>query len=439
LPGWLKALRVYTEKPVLVVLALGFASGLPLALTGATLTFWLAEAEVEISVIGFFAWVGIAYGWKFLWAPVLDRLSLPLITSALGRRRGWLILIQVLLALAILALGRSDPSIDLGATVFWAVVVAFLSASQDIVIDAYRVEILEERQQGAGAAAVTVGYRVAMLASGAGALVLADQYGWLAAYAVMAALLAVGAAAVLLYGEPAGSAEAVAGTRRDPAGWLKQAVVEPFAEFFARNGAGTAVLILLFIVLYKVGDALLGAITSPFYVSLGFAKPEVATIVKTYGLAATLAGVLAGGAVVRAVGLLRGLWVCGIAQMLSNLIYIAQVQAGHDPVMLTLTITVENLTGGMGTAAFVAYLSSLCNLNYTATQYALLSSFMAQARTLLAGFAGVIQQEVGWTQFFVFTTAAAVPALVLLLWLQRRTGHDSAGEGPLASRTIAEA
>jgi MFS transporter, PAT family, beta-lactamase induction signal transducer AmpG len=439
LPGWLKALRVYTEKPVLVVLALGFASGLPLALTGATLTFWLAEAGVEISVIGFFAWVGIAYGWKFLWAPVLDRLSLPLITSALGRRRGWLILIQVLLALAILALGRSDPGIDLGATVFWAVVVAFLSASQDIVIDAYRVEILEERQQGAGAAAVTVGYRVAMLASGAGALVLADQYGWLAAYAVMAALLAVGAAAVLFYGEPAGSAAAVAGTRRDPAGWLKQAVVEPFAEFFARNGAGTAVLILLFIVLYKVGDALLGAITSPFYVSLGFAKPEVATIVKTYGLAATLAGVLAGGAVVRAVGLLRGLWVCGIAQMLSNLIYIAQVQAGHDPVMLTLTITVENLTGGMGTAAFVAYLSSLCNLNYTATQYALLSSFMAQARTLLAGFAGVIQQEVGWIQFFVFTTAAAVPALVLLLWLQRRTSHDSAGEPPLASRTIAEA
>ena len=439
MPGWLKALRVYTEKPVLVVLALGFASGLPLALTGATLTFWLAEAGVEISVIGFFAWVGIAYGWKFLWAPVLDRLSLPLITSALGRRRGWLILIQVLLALAILALGRSDPGIDLGATVFWAVVVAFLSASQDIVIDAYRVEILEERQQGAGAAAVTVGYRVAMLASGAGALVLADQYGWLAAYAVMAALLAVGAAAVLFYGEPAGSAAAVAGTRRDPAGWLKQAVVEPFAEFFARNGAGTAVLILLFIVLYKVGDALLGAITSPFYVSLGFAKPEVATIVKTYGLAATLAGVLAGGAVVRAVGLLRGLWVCGIAQMLSNLIYIAQVQAGHDPVMLTLTITVENLTGGMGTAAFVAYLSSLCNLNYTATQYALLSSFMAQARTLLAGFAGVIQQEVGWTQFFVFTTAAAVPALVLLLWLQRRTSHDSAGEPPLASRTIAEA
>lgn len=439
MPGWLKALQVYAEKPVLVVLALGFASGLPLALTGATLTFWLAEAGIEISVIGFFAWVGIAYGWKFLWSPVLDRLHLPVLTRTVGRRRGWLLLIQVLLALAILALGQSDPAVNLALTAFWAVVVAFLSASQDIVIDAYRVEILEERQQGAGAAAVTVGYRVAMLASGAGALVLADQYGWFVAYAVMAALLAVGTVAALAYGEPAGSAEAVASTRHDLPGWLKQAVVEPFADFFARNGTGTALLILLFIILYKVGDALLGAITSPFYVSLGFEKPEVATIVKTYGLAATLAGVLAGGAVVRAVGLLPALWICGIAQMLSNLVYIAQVQAGHDPLMLTVTITVENLTGGMGTAAFVAYLSSLCNLSYTATQYALLSSFMAQARTLLSGFAGVIQQEVGWVQFFLFTTAAAVPALLLLLWLQRRAGAQAPQPPGLAPRGAAEA
>ena len=428
--SWLKALRVYAERPVLVVLVLGFSSGLPLALTGATLTFWLAEAQVDIAVIGFFAWVGIAYGWKFLWSPLLDRLHLPFVTRSLGRRRGWLLVIQALLFVAILALGQSDPAVELGLTAFWAVVVAFLSASQDIIIDAYRVEILEERQQGAGAAAVTVGYRLAMLVSGAGALVMAEYYGWFAAYAAMAALVGVGAVAVLFYGEPAGSAEAVARTRHDLAGWLRQAAVEPFADFFARNGVGTALIILLFIVFYKVGDALLGAITSPFYVSLGFEKPEVATIVKTYGLAATLAGVLAGGAIVRAVGLLRGLWICGIAQMLSNLVYIAQVQAGHDPLMLAVTITVENLTGGMGTAAFVAYLSSLCNLNYTATQYALLSSFMAQARTLLSGFAGLIQQEVGWVQFFMFTTLVAVPGLLLLLGLQRRT-TPAAGTGAM--------
>jgi PAT family beta-lactamase induction signal transducer AmpG len=428
--SWLKALRVYAERPVLVVLVLGFSSGLPLALTGATLTFWLAEAQVDIGIIGFFAWVGIAYGWKFLWSPLLDRLHLPLVTRSLGRRRGWLLVIQALLFVAILALGQSDPTVELGLTAFWAVVVAFLSASQDIIIDAYRVEILEERQQGAGAAAVTVGYRLAMLVSGAGALVMAEYYGWFAAYAAMAALVGVGAIAVLSYGEPANSAEAVARTRHDLAGWLRQAAVEPFADFFARNGVGTALIILLFIVFYKVGDALLGAITSPFYVSLGFEKPEVATIVKTYGLAATLAGVLAGGAIVRAVGLLRSLWICGIAQMLSNLVYIAQVQAGHDPLMLAVTITVENLTGGMGTAAFVAYLSSLCNLNYTATQYALLSSFMAQARTLLSGFAGLIQQEVGWVQFFMFTTLVAVPGLLLLLWLQRRT-TPAAGTGAM--------
>jgi PAT family beta-lactamase induction signal transducer AmpG len=418
--GWLGSLKVYGDRPVLVVLLLGFASGLPLALTGATLTFWMAEAGADIRVIGFFAWVGIAYGWKFLWAPAVDRLPLPVLTRLLGRRRGWLVLIQALLIASILALGAADPAVDLRLTAFCAVVVAFLSASQDIVIDAYRVEILEERQQGAGAAAVTFGYRMAMFVSGAGALILAEFYGWFAAYAAMAALLLVGTVTVLLYGEPAASAEAAARTRRDPLGWISQAVVEPFADFFARNGVATALLILLFITLYKVGDALLGAVMSPFYVAMGFAKTEVAAVVKTYGLVATLAGVIAGGAVVRAVGLLRGLWICGIAQMLSNLVYIAQVQAGHDLTMLAVTITAENLTGGMGTAAFVAYLSSLCNLNYTATQYALLSSFMAQARTLLSGFAGVIQQEVGWTQFFLFTTAAAVPALLLLALLQRR-------------------
>jgi MFS transporter, PAT family, beta-lactamase induction signal transducer AmpG len=436
--GWLGALRVYGERPVLVVLALGFASGLPLALTGSTLTFWMAEAGADIRVIGFFAWVGIAYGWKFLWSPALDRLPLPVLTRLLGRRRGWLVLIQALLIASVLALGSADPTVNLALTAFWAVVVAFLSASQDIVIDAYRVEILDERQQGAGAAVVTFGYRMAMFASGAGALLLAEFHGWFAAYAAMAALLLVGTVAVLLHGEPAGSAEAVARTRRDPLGWLRQAVVEPFADFFARNGLATALVILLFITLYKLGDALLGAVMSPFYVSMGFAKTEVAAVVKTYGLVATLVGVVAGGAVVRAVGLLRGLWICGVAQMLSNLVYIAQVQAGHDLTMLAATITAENLTGGMGTAAFVAYLSSLCNLNYTATQYALLSSFMAQARTLLSGFAGVIQQEVGWVQFFLFTTAAAVPALLLLAWLQRRTAAAAAPAGGGTLATAAE-
>lgn len=419
---WLSGLAVYREKPIVVIFVLGFASGLPLALTSATLTYWLAEQKVDIAVIGFFAWVGIAYGWKFVWAPVIDRLPLPLLTSLLGRRRGWLLLVQVLLILAILLLGAADPAQDIRTTAALAVLVAFLSASQDIVIDAYRVEILDERQQAAGAAAVTIGYRIAMFVSGAGALLLAEYYDWFTAYAVMAALLVVGSLVALWYGEPPGSKAVMADTRRDVVGWLRQAVVDPFVEFFARNGVGTAVLILAFIMLYKLGDALLGAVTSPLYVELGFQKPEVAGIVKTYGLVATLVGVFLGGALVRSLGMLRGLWICGIVQMLSNLIYIAQVHAGHDTRMLALTITVENLTGGMGTAAFVGYLSSLCNVTYTATQYALLSSFMAQARTVLSGFSGMIQQHVGWIEFFILTTLAAVPALLLLLVMQRRFG-----------------
>ena len=426
MPSWLGALAVYGERRIIVILLLGFASGLPLALTGATLTFWLAEQGVGIAVVGFFAWAGLPYAWKFFWAPAVDRLPLPGLTRLFGRRRAWLALTEALLVLAILALGGTEPQADAWRAPFLlAALVAFLAATHDIVIDAYRVEVLDETRQGAGAAAITLGYRVAMFVSGAGALLLAEFYGWFAAYATMAALVPIGLLASLAQGEPEGSADALRATRRDPRGWLKQAVAEPFLEFFARNGAATALLILLFIMLYKLGDALLGAITSPFYVELGFSKPEVASIVKTYGLVATLVGVVLGGAVVRAQGLLRGLWLCGIAQMLSNLVYIAQVQAGHSTGMLAVTITAENLTGGMGTAAFVAYLGALCNLNYTATQYALLSSFMAQARTLLSGFAGVLEVHLGWVQFFLVTTAAALPALLLLMWLQRRAAPEN--------------
>ena len=415
------ALRVYLEGRVIAVFLLGFASGLPLALTGATLTYRLAEAGVDIAAIGFFAWVGLAYGWKFLWSPLLDRLGLGPVTRRLGRRRGWLLVIQSALAAAIVALAACDPARGLWLTAGWAVLTAFLSASQDIVIDAYRVEILDESRQGAGAAAVTIGYRLAMLVSGAGTLILAQYGSWFLAYTVMAALMGTGLLTTMLMPEP-----------RSPAGepgigvgaWLRVAVALPFIDFFRRNGVTTAVLVLLFIMLYKVGDALLGAVTSPLYVELGFRKTEVAAIVKTYGVVATLAGVFIGGALVRAQGLIRSLWICGVAQMVSNLVYLWLASAGHDLPVLAAAIGVENLAGGMGTAAFVAYLSSLCNLSYTATQYALLSSFMAQGRTFLAGFAGGLEARLGWSGFFVATTAAAIPALILLYWLQRRASPE---------------
>jgi MFS transporter, PAT family, beta-lactamase induction signal transducer AmpG len=419
--GWLGAARVYLEPRVVAVLFLGFVSGLPLLLTLSTLTFWLAETQVDLASIGLFALVGLPYTWKFLWSPIIDRVPLPFVTRAFGRRRGWLLLIQLLLAAAILALGSGDPHQELGRMAFFAVLVAFLSASQDIVVDAYRVELLEERQQGAGAAMVVIGYRVAMLLAGAGALFIAQYAGWFWAYAAMAGCLGVGMVTVLLTPEPEGSGEASAWA---PAGsataWLKEAVVEPFADFLRRNGAATVALILLFIMLYKLGDALLGTMTNPFYVELGFTKPEVATIVKGYGLAATLLGGFLGGMVVNRRGIVPALWICGLVQMASNLVFVLQALVGRDLSMLAVTISAENLAGGMGTAAFVAYLSSLCNLSYTATQYALLSSFMAQARTTLAAGGGFLAESTTWVGFFLLTTLAAVPGLVLLLWLQRR-------------------
>lgn len=425
---WLLAARVYLEPRVLVVLLLGFASGLPLLLTLSTLTFWLAEAKVDLASIGLFALVGLPYTWKFLWSPIIDRVPLPVLSRLFGRRRGWLLLVQCLLAAAIVALGASDPERGLAQMAVFATLVAFLSASQDIIIDAYRVELLDERQQGAGAAAIVIGYRLAMLLAGAGALVIAEFAGWFWAYASMAACLGLGIVTVLLAPEPGAGAAATAVPAADgPAQWLKQAVVEPFADFFRRNGLSTALLILLFIMLYKLGDALLGTMTNPFYVDLGFTKPEVATIVKGYGLVATLLGGFLGGMVVNRRGIVAALWICGIIQMASNLIFVVQAWIGNDLAMLAVTISVENLAGGMGTAAFVAYLSSLCNLSYTATQYALLSSFMAQARTTLSAGGGFLAESMDWISFFLTTTAAAIPGLLLLLWLQRRLAHSSAG------------
>jgi MFS transporter, PAT family, beta-lactamase induction signal transducer AmpG len=422
LPEQLRALigasAVYRDPRVVAVLFLGFSSGLPLALTFGTLTFWLAEAGVDKSAIGLFALAGVAYGWKFVWAPLVDRVPLPGLTRVFGRRRGWLLLCQIALIVSILALGASDPAESLSATAVLAVLVAFCSASQDIVIDAYRVEILDERQQGAGAAVIVIGYRIAMLVSGAGALFVAAWFGWFAAYATMAALILVGVATVLLSPEPRVAAEPMPAPPSLTL-WLRQTVVEPFAEFLRRNRWQTALVILLFIMFYKLGDALLGIMANPFYVEMGFTKQEVASVVKTFGLFATLAG-----------GIVASLWVCGILQMVSNLLFAAQAYVGHDVAFLALTIGVENLAGGMGTAAFVAYLSSLCNVHYTATQYALLTSFMAQTRTVLASGGGVLAEHLDWISFFLLTTLAASPAFLFLWWLSRAGPPASSVQAP---------
>jgi PAT family beta-lactamase induction signal transducer AmpG len=448
---WLAALSVYADPRILTVLVLGFASGLPLALTFSTLTFWLKEEGLTNTTIGLFASVSTPYALKFLWAPLVDRAPIPILTRVFGRRRGWIVATQLALIGAIFALGSTHPGVDPWTTALVAVVVAFFSATQDNVIDAYRVELLDTREQAAGAAAAVFGYRVGMLASGAGALFLASSVGWLEVYAVMAALMLVGLVAVLLAPEPAvretvesveserrvhdylAARPELAGRRAEVAAWVYGAVVAPFADFMRRQGW---LAILLFVMFYKLGDALAGVMTNPFLLEVGFSKTEVAAVVKTYGLAATLIGAAAGGSLMSAVGLVRCLWICGFLQMASNLTFALQAMVGHSIPMLAVTIGLENLAAGMGTAAFVGYLSSLCNVAYTATQYALLTSFMSAARTWLSSSAGWLADRMSWPEFFVLTTLAAVPGLALLAWISRR-GGGSESEAALAAPTWA--
>jgi PAT family beta-lactamase induction signal transducer AmpG len=334
-------------------------------------------------------------------------------------------------------LGSTNPAVDPGLTAVCVLLVAFCSASQDIVVDAYRVEILDERQYGAGAAVIVLGYRIGMLVSGAGALYLASFFGWFAAYGFMAAFVSVGVGTILLSAEPKQqrSRESIElerklsdfittrthllGKRADLIAWIYGTVINPFAEFMSRRGW---IIILSFIVLYKFGDALAGVMTNPFLVELGFSKIDIANISKAFGLAATIIGGIIGGVMVNRLGIMKSLLLCGLLQMFSNLIFLIQAVVGYNRGVLALTISVENLSGGMGTAAFVAYLSSLCNVAYTATQYALLSSLMAFGRTLLSSSGGWLADHMGWISFFFTTTLAALPGLVMLVWMTRRFG-----------------
>jgi PAT family beta-lactamase induction signal transducer AmpG len=432
---WLASCAVYADRRVLALLFFGFSSGLPLALTFGTLSLWLAEVGVSKTTIGLFALMGAPYTFKFLWAPLVDQMPIPYVTRRLGRRRGWAIVTQLALMVTIAALGATKPAVHAGLTAVLALMVALWSATQDIVIDAYRVEILEERQFGAGAATIVLGYRIGMLVSGAGALYLATYVGWLVTYGLMAAFMTVGIVTVLLNPEPkvhktgeSGEQEKrmiayLEANRQPPAkraralAWIHRSVISPFAEFVSRQGW---LVILLFILLYKFGDALAGVMGNPFYVEIGFTKIQIASITKAFGLAATIIGGVIGGIIVNRMGILRSLFVCGILQMLSNLMFALLAMVGNNPGMLSLTIAIENLSGGMATAAFVAYLSSLCNVAYTATQYALLTSFMAFGRTLLSSSGGWLADQMGWPSFFIVTTGAALPGLLLLIWITRR-------------------
>jgi len=416
--AWQRSIAQYSDRRVLLILPLGFASGLPLLLTFSTLSAWFATTGVSRAMIGTFALVSMPYALKFLWSPLIDRLPPPI---PIGRRRGWGIAIQLALIAATLALGACNPKVELARMASLAILVAFLSASQDVVIDAYRIEILTPEQQGPGAAMIQTGYRIGLLVAGAGALIIAARWGWFAAYATIAALLSVGMLVFIFGPEPAPAPDVrlhAGATRWDAfREWLATAVTGPFADFMRRPMWPA---IVVFIVGYKLGEAMAGVMAMPLYISLGFTLNEIAAVSKLVGFIATVAGALVGGVVTSKLGVMRALILCGILQSAGNLFYVLQAVGGHRLDYLALCVAAENLSGAMAGTALVAYLSDLCSPAFTATQYALLSSLAAVGRTMVASSGGVLADRLGWVPFFLVTTVATIPALVLLVWIARR-------------------
>ncbi|MDY0881886.1 AmpG family muropeptide MFS transporter [Dongia soli] len=411
--GWRQAMAMYLRPRLLLVLIQGFASGLPLLLTLSTLSYWLAKVGVDKTTIGLFALTGTPYTFKFLWSPIIDQVHLPVLGRWLGRRRAWLFLIQILLAAAILAMGHTDPAIAPLRTAMAALVVAFLSASQDIVIDAYRIEILADEEQGAGAGATQTGYRLGLLLAGAGALALSDYLDWQIVFAVLAAAMLLSAIVTLIAPR---APEPVRPAPRNYREWTAEAVIRPLADFAQRRGW---VVILVFILFYKFGDAIGGIMANPFYAAMGFSGSEIALVSKLWGVWMTVLGGLIGGILVARIGMFRTLMIGGVLQALTNFTFCIVAWRGHDLYALTAAITADNLAGGAAGAAMVAYLSRLTNIAFTATQYALLTSFMAYGRTLMSAGGGWLADQMDWASFFALTALLAVPGLLLLYWLSR--------------------
>lgn len=427
--SWRESLSVYLQPRVLIVLFLGFSSGLPLALSGSTLLVWMAEAGVDLGTIGLFALVGTPYTLKFLWAPLVDALHVPFFTRAFGRRRGWLVFSQLLLIGAILLLALTDPARSPLFVALGALLVATMSSTQDIVVDAFRVESLPESEQAAGMAAYVAAYRIGMLISTAGALFIVTGFetiaprgaAWMWGYVVMAALVLIGTVTALAATEPPQSERAEAATQDEGAlSRVLHAALGAFSEFLRRKEAW---VVLAFVVLFKFTDAFSGNMTVPFVIDIGFTRNDYAVIVKGVGIVATLAGGFAGGFVARRYSLATSLWIGGIVQSMSNLSFTWLALVGVNEWALTLAITSDNFCNAIGTVIFVAYLSALCqNPLHTATQYALLTALAAVGRTYLSSGAGYLAKATGWPMFFAISVLVAIPSLILLAYLQKR-GH----------------
>jgi PAT family beta-lactamase induction signal transducer AmpG len=417
-------LRIFGQPKMATLLVLGFSSGLPFYLTSKTLQAWMTTAKVDLATIGFFSLVTLPYSLKFVWAPLMDRYTPPF----LGRRRGWVLITQIALLVVIAAMSLHDPRTGLKMLAINAIAIAFFSASQDISLDAYRTDVLENREMGAGAAVFVLGYRIAMITTGALAFFLADRIAWPTVYIVLALLIIIGIVATFLAPEPV--------LNDAPPKTLVDAVVLPFTDFFKRVGIVRAIVVLIFIVAYKYSDSLAGSMTTPFLLQAGYTQTEVGAVFLGAGVIATIVGVLVAGVTIGKLGINRSLWLFVIFQGLSNLTYYFLSLSEKNHALMVSAVITENFGLGLVTGAMTAYLMSMCNKRFTATQFALLSSLMAASRDILVAPAGKIAESVGWPGFFLITVAMALPALILLPFIAPWNREVPIGAAPHTGETV---
>ena len=414
-----KGLGIYTSSESIRMIFLGFSAGLPHPLLFATLTLWLASAEIKISEITMFGWVGIVYAIKFLWAPMLDRLRLPVITNMLGQRRSWILLTQVMFLLGLIFMSSLRPEHDLMYLAYLSIVIAFASASQDVAIDAYRIEIAESKFQAVLGASYQLGYRISALTSGAGALYMASFYDWKLTYQVMSAFMLVGILTVIFIPE----SNKPTNTNNSDGSWLKKTLIEPFSEFFKRNGYWSLFL-LMFIAIYRVSDLIIGIAANPFYVDIGFNLSEIATVTKVFGFTVTIIGAFIGGLSVARFGIGRLLIISSILLTVTNLFFLFLNNAGSSLPALVLTISADNFALGFSGTVFIAFLSSLTSRYFTASQYALFTSVMFLPGITLSGFSGLIIESSGWATLFIYSALLGIPSILCSFLIVRKGWNE---------------
>lgn len=434
--SWREALRIYFKPRVFTMLFLGFSAGLPFLLVFSTLTAWLTQAGISRSVIGFFSWVGITYSIKILWAPVIDRLQLPVLGRLLGKRRSWMLLGQCGIMLGLYLMAGIQPETNITLFALMALLVAFSSATQDVALDAYRIEAIQAEYQGAMAAMYIGGYRLGLLVAGAGALYLSEFIDWSNTYFVMALLMSVGMITVMLVREPVADVNAATWEReqrvidflensahlpdglRKPMAWFIGAVLCPLTDFFQRKGS-LAIVILLLISVFRMSDIVMGGMANPFYLDMGYSVIEIANIAKFLGTIVSITGAALGGILVVRYGIMRPMLFGAVMVASTNLLFALMATMEPGLVFLSVVIAADSLSGGLATSAFIAYLSSLTNKAYTATQYALFSSIMTLLPKIFSGFSGVIVDAQGYFFFFVYAAVTGVPAILLVLYIMR--------------------